>query len=122
MDGTQTRTLIRGNHASREFLHRMFELRQEGVLVDVELLADTGERGIKAHRLLLAACSPYFNRQDGEARRRKSYGGWRKTPIICRHCAMRLVPNKEFFSPAYRPTASFYTIVFLVHFLSSVIK
>jgi hypothetical protein len=63
--GAQTRTLIRGNHASREFLCRMFELRQEGVLVDVELLADTGERGIRAHRLLLAACSPYFNRHSG---------------------------------------------------------
>jgi hypothetical protein len=47
MEGAQTRTLIRGNHASREFLCRMFELRQEGVLVDVELLPDTGERGIK---------------------------------------------------------------------------
>jgi len=55
------RTVIRGNHASRDFLHRLYEMRQNGVLVDIQLLPDGGEEPVTAHRLVLAACSPYFN-------------------------------------------------------------
>ena len=68
------RTTISANHASREFLHKLNELRWGGALVDVLLTGDSdGEEGdrdgedkaIPGHKLLLCGCSPYFNTMFG---------------------------------------------------------
>ena len=50
-----------GNHASRDFLHKLNELRWSKTLVDVVLVGEEAVLEIPAHKLLLAACSPYFN-------------------------------------------------------------
>ena len=50
-----------GNHASRDFLHKLNELRWSKTLVDVVLVGEEGRLEIPGHKLLLAACSPYFN-------------------------------------------------------------
>ena len=59
------RTTISANHASREFLHKLNELRWSRSLVDVVIVGDEEEEGkseeILAHKLLLCGCSPYFN-------------------------------------------------------------
>ena len=57
------RTTISANHASREFLHKLNELRWSKSLVDVAVVGeeDAGENDIVAHKLLLCGCSPYFN-------------------------------------------------------------
>ena len=54
------RTTITGNHASRDFLHKLNELRWSKSLVDVVLVGEEGDKEILCHKLLLAACSPYF--------------------------------------------------------------
>ena len=67
------RTTISANHASREFLHKLNELRWGGALVDVLLTGDSegddGEeaehKAIPGHKLLLCGCSPYFNTMFG---------------------------------------------------------
>ena len=58
---TLKRTTITGNHASRDFLHKLNELRWSKTLVDVVLVGEESRLEIPAHKLLLAACSPYFN-------------------------------------------------------------
>ena len=58
---TVKKTLITGNHASRDFLHKLNELRWTKSLVDVVLTGEDGDQEIFAHKLLLAGCSPYFN-------------------------------------------------------------
>ena len=61
------RTTISANHASREFLHKLNELRWNKSLVDVVIVGEgdgeTEEKSgeIVAHKLLLCGCSPYFN-------------------------------------------------------------
>ena len=77
------KTTISANHASREFLHKLNELRWNRTLVDVVITGDSEEgatdKGIMiihhsklshfqnsfpeifAHKLLLCGCSPYFN-------------------------------------------------------------
>ena len=57
------RTTISANHASREFLHKLNELRWNKSLVDVVVVGEEegGENDIVAHKLLLSGCSPYFN-------------------------------------------------------------
>ena len=59
------RTTISANHASREFLHKLNELRWSKSLVDVVIVGDGEEEEeseeILAHKLLLCGCSPYFN-------------------------------------------------------------
>ena len=60
------RTTISANHASREFLHKLNELRWSKSLVDVVVVGDDEEADSKseeivAHKLLLCGCSPYFN-------------------------------------------------------------
>ena len=55
------RTTISGNHASRDFLHKLNELRWSKTLVDVILTGEDGDQEIVAHKLLLSGCSPYFN-------------------------------------------------------------
>ena len=65
------RTTISANHASREFLHKLNELRWGGALVDVLLTGDSDGEGdgedkaIPGHKLLLCGCSPYFNTMFG---------------------------------------------------------
>ena len=66
------RTTISANHASREFLHKLNELRWGGALVDVLLTGDsdggeeeTEHKAIPGHKLLLCGCSPYFNTMFG---------------------------------------------------------
>ena len=65
------RTTISANHASREFLHKLNELRWGGALVDVLLTGDSDgggdgeDRAIPGHKLLLCGCSPYFNTMFG---------------------------------------------------------
>ena len=54
-------TVTSGNHASRDFLHKLNELRWSKTLVDVVLVGEEAVLEIPAHKLLLAACSPYFN-------------------------------------------------------------
>ena len=58
---TLKRTTITGNHASRDFLHKLNELRWSKTLVDVVLVGEESRLEIPVHKLLLAACSPYFN-------------------------------------------------------------
>ena len=59
------KTVITANHASREFLHKLNEMRWNKALVDVTLTGDSDEEGgikeIFAHKLLLCGCAPYFN-------------------------------------------------------------
>ena len=60
------KTTISANHASREFLHKLNELRWSKSLIDVAVTGDNnnGEEEVKeivAHKLLLCGCSPYFN-------------------------------------------------------------
>ena len=59
------KTVITANHASREFLHKLNEMRWNKALVDVTLTGDSEEEeGLKeifAHKLLLCGCSQYFN-------------------------------------------------------------
>ena len=81
------RTTISGNHASRDFLHKLNELRWSKSLVDVVLVGEEEEKEILGHKLLLAACSPYFHSRfscqwdggggsrDAEGRERVYVGG-----------------------------------------------
>merc|ERR1711892_421425 len=55
------KTTISGNHASRDFLHKLNELRWSKSLTDVILTGEDGDQELYAHKLLLAGCSPYFN-------------------------------------------------------------
>ena len=57
------KTVITANHASREFLHKLNEMRWHKALVDVTLTGDSDEetKEIYAHKLLLCGCSQYFN-------------------------------------------------------------
>ena len=61
------KTVITANHASREFLHKLNEMRWNKALVDVSLTGDNeswvegGTKEILAHKLLLCGCSQYFN-------------------------------------------------------------
>ena len=57
------KTVITANHASREFLHKLNEMRWTKALVDVTLPGDSDEetKEIYAHKLLLCGCSQYFN-------------------------------------------------------------
>ena len=84
-----TIALQRGDHTS--FLEGLAELWRAGTLCDVTVLV--GGRSFKAHRLVLAASSPYFAAMNGgfaerwgmsveEARRvmgaRRGYFGYKK--------------------------------------------
>ena len=52
--------ILRSNHGSRDFLTRLNKLRESESFIDVTLMVEN-ER-IKAHKLILCSCSPYFEK------------------------------------------------------------
>ena len=59
-DSVSKTLVLSSNHASKDFLNKMFKLRSSDLFTDIILSGADEKVALKAHKLVLCCCSPYF--------------------------------------------------------------